>query len=166
MGCVFATSSPREIASELGSHVSNGTVAAHGCDSAIDDVVRDAVEDSGAAFRWRLNAVALQICVPVGDDDPSRLGVEHVAVQGNNVVTNRRPTADVIPSVSRSPNDIGGVALSKITTVAHDVKVMIDSPLRLLEAHQGLHFSRPTLNDHAIPVCASAARAKGIGVAT
>jgi len=78
---------------ELGSHVSNGTVAAHGCDSAIDDVVCNAVEDPGAAFRWRLNAVPLQICVPVGDDDPSRLGVRHVVVQRSNVVTNRRPAA-------------------------------------------------------------------------
>jgi hypothetical protein len=120
---------------ELGSHVGDGTVAAHGCDSAIDDVVCDAVEDPGAAFRWRLNAVALKICMPIGNDDPSRLGIEHVVVQGNYVVTNRRRATDFIPSVSRGPGDIGGVALRKIITAAHEVKVTIDRLLRLVERH-------------------------------
>jgi hypothetical protein len=38
-----------------------------------------------------------------------------------------------MPSVSHGPSDIGGVALAKITASAHEVKVMIDGPLRLLE---------------------------------
>jgi len=116
----------------LGSHVSNPTVAAHGCDSAIDDVVCDAVRDPGGASGWRL-AIALYVRVPVGDDDRWRMCVEHVVVQANNVVTNRRRTADFITSLSHGPGDIGGVVHSKITAAGHHVKVMIDCLLRLLE---------------------------------
>jgi hypothetical protein len=42
---------------------------------------------------------------------------------------------DFIPNVNRGPGDIVGVALDKITAAAHEVKVMIDSPLRFLEGH-------------------------------
>jgi hypothetical protein len=73
--------------------------------------------------------------MPIGNDDPSRLGIEHVVVQGNYVVTNRSRATDFIPSVSRGPGDIGGVALGKITAAAHEVKVTIDRLLRLVEGH-------------------------------
>jgi hypothetical protein len=42
---------------------------------------------------------------------------------------------DFITNVKRCPSDTVGVALGKITAAAHEVKVMIDSPLRFLVGH-------------------------------
>ena len=100
---VACASSDVKIACELGRHKSDRTVAAHRCDSVIGDVVCDAVVDPATGTGGRLDTVALEIGVPIGDDKPSRLGVEHVVVQGNNVVTNRSRAAQLLPSVSRRP---------------------------------------------------------------
>src|SRR5215218_950532 len=104
-------SSAVKMACELGRHLSDRAVAAHRCDSVIDDVVCDAVIEAATGSGGRPDTVALEIGVPIGDDKPSRLGVEHVVVQGNNVVTNRRRAAQLLPCLSCGPRDIGAVTL-------------------------------------------------------
>jgi hypothetical protein len=121
---------------ELGTHSSDRTVAAHGCNSIIEDVIRNAVIDSAAGPGGSLQAVAFEIRVSIREGNSPRLGVKHVVVQGDNEVANPRRAAHVLPSVGGGPGDVGGIKLGKVTSTAHDVKVVIQGLLRLLERHQ------------------------------
>jgi hypothetical protein len=101
---------------ERWTHRSDWTIAAHGCNSVVDDVIRNAVTNPATGPGGRLETVALEIRVPLRDDNPPRSGVNHVVVQAHNEVTNRRSAAHVLPCVGGSPGDIGGIELGKVTT--------------------------------------------------
>jgi hypothetical protein len=65
---------------ERGTHRSDWTIAAHGCNSVVDDVIRNAVTNPATGPGGRLETVALEIRVPLRDDNPPRSGVNHVVV--------------------------------------------------------------------------------------
>lgn len=60
---------------ELRTHRSDRTVAAHGCDSVLNNVISNAVRDPAVSSGGRLQTVAFKICVSIRDADPPRLGV-------------------------------------------------------------------------------------------
>jgi hypothetical protein len=125
---------------ERWTHRSDWTIAAHGCNSVVDDVIRNAVANPATGPGGRLETVALEIRVPLRDDNPPRSGVNHVVVQAHNEVTNRRSAAHVLPCVGGSPGDIGGIELGKVTTTVrrrpHERSARSPSRLDQLRSHQ------------------------------
>jgi hypothetical protein len=74
---------------ERGTHRSDWTIAAHGCNSIVDDVIRNAVTNPATGPGGRPETVAFEIRVPLRDDNPPRSGVNHVVVQAHNEVAHR-----------------------------------------------------------------------------
>jgi hypothetical protein len=61
---------------ERGTHRSDWTIAAHGCNSIVDDVIRNAVTNPATGPGGRLETVAFEIRVRLRDDNPENAFVD------------------------------------------------------------------------------------------